>query len=501
MTQINERARGHAATGTPTVDPRRWLALLVIAIAQLMVVLDATIVNIAMPSAQQDLHISDANRQWIVTAYTLAFGGLLLLGGRIADYVGRKRVFLIGLIGFAGASALGGVATNAGTLFAARGLQGAFGALLAPAALSLITVTFTDIKDRAKAFGVFGAISGVGAAIGLIMGGFLTEYTSWRWCLLVNIPIAVVAFALAVPIVRESRAGGNTRYDVPGAVLATGGLLALVYGFTKAAEDGWSASNTLTFFAIAAVLLVSFVVVEARTANPLLPLRVVLHRNRGGSFLASVLLGAGMLGMFLFMTYYFQGTLHYSPLRSGVAYLPFSGALIVTAVAGSALLPRIGPRVMMTAGGILATGAMVWLTQLRIDSSYPAFILPAFIIMAVGMALVFVPLGNTSLTGVSDHDAGVASAMVNTTQQVGASLGVALLNTVFTNATTSYLATHGPAGAPFAAVHGYNVAFTVSAVLLAASAVAVFALIRNSRQPEPTTPEPVDTPTLVTAGV
>ncbi len=492
MTQIRETATEASPTRVPAADPKRWLALAVIAIAQLMVVLDATIVNIAMPSAQHQLHITDANRQWIVTAYTLAFGGLLLLGGRIADYVGRKRIFLIGLIGFAGASALGGAAGNAGTLFAARGLQGLFGALLAPAALSLITVTFTDVRDRAKAFGVFGAISGVGAAIGLIMGGLLTEYTSWRWCLLVNIPIALIAFALALPIVKESRAGSNTRYDVPGAVLATGGLLALVYGFTKAAEDGWSAGVTLTFFAIAAVLLVGFVVFEARSANPLLPLRVVLHRNRGGSFLVSVVMGAGMLGMFLFMTYYFQGTLHYSPLRSGIAYLPFSGALIVTAIVGSGFLPRVGPRVMMTAGGLLATGAMVSLTQLRIDSSYPTFILPAFIVMAVGMALVFVPLGNTSLTGVADHDAGVASAMVNTTQQVGASLGVALLNTVFTNATTSYLQAHGPAAAPLGIVHGYNVAFTLSAVLMAAATLAVFALIRNDRRPGAAPAEAVD---------
>src|SRR5262245_47482024 len=236
MTQVQDRPVAPVSPApAATADPRRWLALAVVSIAQLMVVLDATIVNIAMPSAQQALHISDANRQWIVTAYTLAFGGLLLLGGRIADYVGRKRIFMIGLIGFAGASALGGVAAHAGTLFAARGLQGAFGALLAPATLSLITVTFTDVKDRARAFGVFGAISGVGAAIGLIMGGLLTEYTSWRWTLLVNIPIALTAFALAVPIVRESRASGNTKYDVPGAILATAGLAALVYGFTKAA--------------------------------------------------------------------------------------------------------------------------------------------------------------------------------------------------------------------------------------------------------------------------
>jgi EmrB/QacA subfamily drug resistance transporter len=472
------------AGGLP-VDPKRWFALAVVAIAQLMVVLDATIVNIAMPSAQQALDISDANRQWIVTAYTLAFGGLLLLGGRIADYVGRKRIFLIGLLGFAGASALGGIATNAGTLFAARGLQGVFGALLAPAALSLVTVTFTDVKDRAKAFGVFGAISGVGAAIGLVMGGFLTEYTTWRWCLLVNIPIALLAFFLALPVVRESKAAGNTKYDVPGAVLATGGLLALVYAFTRAAEDGWSAGITLTFFAIAAAMLVGFVLVEARSSHPLLPLRVVLHRNRGGSFLVSVLMGAGMFGMFLFLTYYFQGTLQYSPLRSGIAYLPFSGALIVTAVVASGLLPKVGPRGMMTLGGVLAAGGMIWLTQLRVDSSYVSFILPAMVLLAVGMALVFVPLGNTSLTGVDDHDAGVASAMLNTTQQVGGSLGVALLNTVFTTATASYITSHGPASAPLGIVHGYNVAFTVSAVLLGASAVLIFLLIRNGQEQPP----------------
>ena len=485
MTQIDNRATAAAAAPAAGAgpDPKRWLALAVVSIAQLMVVLDATIVNIAMPSAQQALGISDANRQWIVTAYTLAFGGLLLLGGRIADYIGRKRAFLIGLVGFAIASALGGLATNAFTLFAARGLQGAFGALLAPAALSLITVTFTEVKDRAKAFGVFGAIAGVGAAIGLILGGVLTEYTSWRWTLLVNIAFAAIAFALAVPIVRESRARGNTKYDVPGAVLATGGLLALVYGFTKAAEDGWAAGITLTFFAIATVMLVSFVLVEARSANPLLPLRVVWDRNRGGSFLVSVLLGAGMLGMFLFMTYYFQGTLHYSPLRSGIAYLPFSGAMIVTAIVASGLLPRVGARNMMAVGGALATGAMIWLTQLEIDSSYVSFILPAFVIMATGMALVFVPLGNTALTGVSDHDAGVASAMVNTTQQVGASLGVALLNTVFTTALANYIVANGPESAPLGAVHGYNVAFTVSAVLLGASTAAVLAFIRNDKAP------------------
>ena len=478
-----------ASSGQATAHPpdsRRWLALLVIAIAQLMVVLDASIVNIAMPSAQAELGIADADRQWIVTAYTLTFGGLLLLGGRIADYAGRKRAFMIGLAGFALASALGGLAQNAAMLFAARALQGVFGALLAPAALSLITVTFTNVKDRAKAFGVFGAISGGGAAIGLILGGVLTEY-DWRLCLLVNVPIEVVAVLLAIPIVRESKAHGNTRYDIPGAVLVTGGLVALVYGFTKVAENGWSSPVTLTLFGAAAAMLIAFVVVEARSKNPLLPLRVVTHRNRGGSYLTSITLGAGMMGMFLFMTYYFQGTLHYSPLKSGVAYLPFSAAIIVTAGIASSLLPKVGPRVMMTAGAVLATAGMAWLTQLEADSSYPKMILPAMVIMAVGMASVFVPLGNTALTGVSEHDAGVASAMVNATQQVGGTIGVAVLNTVFTNAVANYVKDHGVPGPQtpgLALMHGYNVAFTVSAILLAVSAVVVFVTIRRDRAQE-----------------
>jgi EmrB/QacA subfamily drug resistance transporter len=473
---------GQAASHPP--DPRRWLALVVIAIAQLMVVLDATIVNIAMPSAQEALNITQADRQWIVTAYTLAFGGLLLLGGRIADYAGRKRVLLIGLAGFALASALGGVAQNGAMLFAARALQGVFGALLAPAALSLITVTFTEVKERAKAFGVFGAISGGGAALGLILGGLLTQYLDWRWCLLVNIPVAAIAIFLAIPIVRESKAEGNTKYDIPGAVLSTGGLVALVYAFTKAADDGWGSGVTLSLFGVAAVLLIAFVVVETRSSHPLLPMRVILHRNRGGSYLTSVTLGAGMMGMFLFMTYYFQGTLHYSPLKSGVAYLPFSVGIILTAGIGSSLLPKIGPRVMMTVGALLATAGMVWLTQLKADSSYLTLILPALFVMSVGMACCFVPLGNTALSGVSNHDAGVASAMINTSQQVGGSLGVALLNTVFTTAVANYITDHGAPTPQILAdsqIRGYNVAFTVSAVLLAVSAVITFVAIRRDK--------------------
>jgi len=499
---ITERQAGvQGGTAAPTTepphaDPRRWLALFVIALAQLMVVLDATIVNIAMPEATRALNIDDANRQWMLTAYTLSFGSLLLLGGRIADYVGRKKIFIVGLLGFAAASALGGLAQNEATLFAARALQGAFGALLAPAALSLITVTFTDIKDRAKAFGVFGAISGAGAAIGLIMGGLLTEFANWRWCLLVLTPIAIVTALMARSIVRESKAAGDTKYDIPGTILATGGLFALVYGFVKAAPDrvtgesGWEKPITLTLFAVAAIMLIAFVFVQLKSKNPTLPMRVLLNRNRGGSYIVSVLLGAGLLGMFLFMTYYFQGTLGWSPLKAGLAYLPFSAAIIVTAGIGSNLLPRLGPLTMMATGGVLATASLVWLSRLEAGSSYAGMILPIFVMMAVGMGLIFLPLGNTALTGVSPHDAGVASATLNATQQIGGSLGVALLNTVFITAQTNFFKANPPASADPAAVgqarldaaiHGYDTGFTVSAVLLGAATVAILLFIRNTK--------------------
>jgi len=480
-------------------DPRRWLALAVIAIAQLMVVLDASIVNIALPRAQVDLGISDADRQWVITAYTLAFGGLLLLGGRIADFVGRKRIFLIGLIGFAAASGLGGIAQNEAMLFGARALQGAFAALLAPAALSLITVTFTEPRERAKAFGVYGAIAGGGAAIGLIMGGVLTEYASWRWCLLVNIPIAIAAALAAIPTVKESRADGDRHYDIPGAVLVTGGLVALVYGFTEAAKPGvgWLSVNTLGLLAVAAVMLVAFVVVEARTSHPLLPLRVVLDRNRGGSFLASLLVGAGLFAMFLFLTYYFQINLGYSPLKSGFAFLPFSAGIIAAAGLASALLPRTGPKVLMLSGLGMATVGLFYLTQLGTDSSWLTHVLPAEIVMSVGLALVFVPLSSLALFGVAPRDAGVASAMLNTTQQIGGALGTALLNTLYASAVAGYLTSHHPATGGASAfqleayLHGYRVAFVIGGFLLAAALVVVALFVNAKRDEVPIEAVPV----------
>jgi EmrB/QacA subfamily drug resistance transporter len=468
-------------------DPKRWLALAVIAIAQLMVVLDASIVNIALPDAGADLGISAANIQWVVTAYTLAFGGLLLLGGRIADFIGRKRAFLIGLGGFAFASALGGIAPNQELLFAARGLQGAFAALLAPAALSLLAVTFTDPKERARAFGVFGAISGGGAAIGLILGGVLTEYASWRWTLGVNVPIAIVTAILAISLVRESRATGDRRYDVPGVLLSAFGLVALVYGFSKAAEEGvgWSDPVTLTLLAVAAVLLVSFVLYERRASHPLLPLRVVLDRNRGGSYLVFLLVGAGLFAIFLFLTFYFQQTLGYSPLESGFAFLPFSGGIILGAGIVSQLLPRVGPKPLMIVGLAMAVAGMLWLTGIGETSSYVTEVLPALIVISVGMAAVFVPASSTALVGVEEHDAGIASAVLNTSQQVGGSLGLALLNTFYASAVTGYL-TENPGTSPGSAfVHGYHVAFIGGAVLLGVALIVALVAISAKKDDLP----------------
>jgi EmrB/QacA subfamily drug resistance transporter len=463
-----------------TLDPTRWRTLFVVAIAQLMIVLDSSIMNIAIPSAKVDLGISDANQQWVITAYTLAFGSLLLLGGRIGDYMGRKKIFLVGLVGFAGASALGGIASTQGLLFASRALQGVFAALLAPAALAIISVTFTVPTERAKAFGVIGAISGGGAALGLILGGTLTEYFSWRWCLGVNVPIAVIAGLLAIKFVRESKAQGDNTYDIPGVLTATAGLFSLTYGFNEAALKGWSSPVTISFLVIAVLLLVVFVIIEKRVKNPLMPLRVVTDRNRGGSYLGSLVVGAGLFSMFLFLGLYLQVILGYTPLRSGFAFLPFTAGIIVFAGIASQLLPKFGPRALMVPGLIAASGGMLMISRITPETSYTTHVLPALLIMSSGMALVFIPLTSTALHAVSSHDTGVASAMLNTSQQIGGSLGTALLNTVAATATATYAAANTQLGdkvMPFAMTHGFTVAFKFSAALLFIGAIVLFFFI------------------------
>lgn len=470
-------------------DGRRWWALGVIAIAQLMIVLDASVVVVALPSAQRALHISLENRQWVLSAYTLAFGSLLLLGGRIADYLGRRRMFAVGLIGFGVSSALGGLAPNQGMLFGARALQGIFAALMAPAALSLLTTTFTEARERARAFGVYGGISGGGAAIGLVLGGTLTELASWRWTLLINVPIALVAALGAYRFVRRdepvSDRGG---YDLPGVATATGGLFLLVYGFTLAATHGWGAPLTVAFLAGAGVLLASFVGIELRSAHPLLPLRVVADRNRGGAYAASLLVGVALLGTFLFLTYFLQGVLGYSALKTGFAFLPFSGGIILGAALSTRFLTRVGPRRLMVTGLLLAVAGLAWWTRLTVTSTYAAHLLPAEIVVSIGMGLTFVPLSNLALTGVDSAVAGVASALVNTTQQVGGALGTALLNTVAASATAAYLVARAHTARVVAAatVHGYTIGFAVSAALLAAAAVVVAVFVEGRPRRERT---------------
>ena len=436
------KAPGRVDAGGP--DANRWKALVFIAIAQLMVVLDATIVNIALPSAQQDLGISDGNRQWVVTAYALAFGGLLLFGGRIADLWGRKKAFVVGLGGFAAASALGGAATNEAMMFGARALQGVFGALLAPAALSLLAVMFTDAKERAKAFGIYGAIAGGGGAVGLILGGFLTEYLDWRWTFFVNIPFAIVAAAGAYLVIREPEGGRNrSALDIPGVILSTLGLVALVYGFTRAESNGWSDSVTVGMFVASAVLLASFVLVESKVKAPLLPLRVITERNRGGIYLSLGLAIIAMFGLFLFLTYYLQIVKGYSPVKTGFAFLPMIAGMITGSTQiGTRLMTRVAPRLLMGPGFLVAALGMLLLTQLEIGSSYAALLLPAMLLLGLGMGTAFMPAMSLATQGVEPRDAGVASAMVNTSQQVGGAIGTALLNTIAASATTAYVADH-----------------------------------------------------------
>jgi EmrB/QacA subfamily drug resistance transporter len=499
-----------AAGGTTPADEpyeKRWLALAVIAVTVLLVILDATIVNIALPAVSADLDIDAASQQWIVTAYTLTFGGFLLLGGRIADFWGRKRTYLVGAGGFAVASALGGLAQNEAMLFGARALQGAFGALLAPASLALLTVLFTDTKERAKAFAVYGAIAGGGSAVGLLLGGVLTEYADWRWCFWVNLPVAVVAILAAIPIVPESRAPGDTSYDVPGAVLITLGLASFVYGFTRVAMEsqenaepggsgasGWTEPLALLFIGAGVLLVAAFVVLELKTRNPLLPMRIVLDRNRGGAYLTSTFVGAGLIGAFFFLSLYFQQVLEYTPVAAGFASLPTTLGVLISAGAASALVPRIGPKPLMVLGGLLAAGGLFLMSFLDIDSGFWELAFPGQLLLGLGLGFTFVPLSNLALVGAGVHDAGAASAMLNATQQVGASIGTALLATLSVGAITDYftdaaLSGRDPATDPSlgleAQVAGYTTAFTWAAVLLVVGALVSAVLIQATKDDLP----------------
>ncbi|BCJ45287.1 MFS transporter [Actinoplanes ianthinogenes] len=481
MSTLLDRPQG-AGTKAPG-DTGRWWALVVLALAQLMVVLDATIVNIALPTAQADIGFSDADRQWVVTGYALAFGSLLLLGGRLSDFFGRKRMFLIGLIGFALASALGGAAGNLEMLIVARALQGAFGAALAPAALSLLSTTFTEPAERGKAFGIFGAISGAGGGIGLLLGGVLTEYASWRWCLYVNLVIAALAVVGALVKLKDEPVNAHGKIDVPGTVAAVVGLVGLVYGLGKAETDGWTSRWTLGPIAVGVFALIAFVLIERRVKNPLLPLRVVLDRNRGGSYASIAIAGAGMFGIFLFLTYFLVAVLGFTPVKTGLAFLPMLGSVMLTATtAGSILAPKVGPRPLVPVGALVAAGGMLFLTRLQLDSTYAGGVLPGLIIIGLGLGLVFAPTQNAATSGVEHRDAGVASAMINTVQQIGGSIGTALLSSFAASAATDYLKGKDPSSKlaqAQAALESYHTVFWWSAGFFVLAAVVAAVLFRT----------------------
>jgi EmrB/QacA subfamily drug resistance transporter len=464
--------------------PHRWWALTVIGLAQLMVVLDATIVNIALPSAQRDLGFSNDGRQWVITGYTLAFGSLLLLGGRLSDLLGRRRTFVTGLIGFGVASALGGAAGSFAALVGARALQGMFGSLLAPSALSLLTTTFTQPRERSRAFGIFGAIAGSGGAIGLLLGGVLTEHLSWRWTLYVNIVIAVAAVICGMAILPPHRPTSRPRLDLSGTALVAGGLFCLVYGFSSADTESWGDWRCWASLTVSGVLLAGFVLHEARAENPLLPLRVVRDRNRAASFISVFIAGAGMFGVFLFLTYYLQRTLGYSPLSTGLAFLPMVGALMLTAqLSTNVLIPRIGPKPVVPTGMALAAAGLIWLTALSVHSGYAAHVLPPLLVMGVGLGLVMPSAMSLATLGVVKRDQGVASATVNTMQQVGGSVGTALFNTMAAHAFTDYVRSHprAPDLTARANVYSFAVAYWCATGFFAAGLIMSVLLYQRGR--------------------
>ncbi|MEU6096251.1 MFS transporter [Streptomyces sp. NPDC047079] len=462
---------------------RRWWILLVISLSMLMGVLDGTIVNIALPSAQHVLGFSDADRQWVVTAYALAFGSLLLLGGRVADLVGQKVTFLVGLAGFAAASMVAGAANGFVMLVIARAVQGLFAALLAPSALSLLMTTFTDPRERAKAFTVAGSIAGAGGAVGLILGGVLTQYLDWRWTMYVNVVFAGVAFVGGAALLHRTPRDTSSKLDVLGTLLVSIGLFCLVYGFSNAETHRWGSLATWGMLAAGAVLVAVFVWWQTRAENPLLPLRVLLDRNRGASFAALFVTGAGMFGVFLFLTYYLQQSLGYSALNTGFAFLPLIVASSsASAVANNVLVARIGPKPVVPLGMAIAAAGLVWMTTLDLGSGYVTQVLPQLVLVGIGLGTVIAPAMSLATSGVEATDAGVAAAAVNTLQQVGGSIGIALLSTMASDAATGYLAGRNPKNPGVlaqAGLEGYSTAYWWSAAVFVTGLVVTALLYRR----------------------
>ncbi|MGW5864687.1 MFS transporter [Streptomyces sp. NPDC055239] len=479
------------------------LALFVIAAAQLMVVLDATITNIALPSIQTDLGVTDANLAWVVNSYALAFGGLLLLGGRAGDLFGRRRMFQLGIAVFTLASLLGGLAPNEALLIGARVLQGVGAALAAPSALALITTTFPSGKPRNTAMGVYAAMGGVGATVGLLLGGVLTDVLDWRWVFFVNIPIGLAVLAGTRTLVEAERHRG--RLDVPGAITGTGGLIALVYGITRGGEHGWTNAVTLTSFGTAAVLLLTFLLLQSRTAHPMMPLRLFKDRSRWGSYATMLFIGAGMFATFYFLTLYMQLIQGYSPVRTGFAYLPFSFGMAAAAGISSKLIAKVAPRLLAGPGLLVATAGMLWFATLTPASSYATHLMPAMFVTGLGLGMSFVPMTLGAVSGVAHEDTGIASALLNTAQQIGGALGLAVLSTISTSTANAKLPEAASAlyralstkdfpllsRAGEAVTHGYTMAFIAAACMfLAGLAVTALAITAGKQEHTESTPPP-----------
>ncbi|MEH3054085.1 MAG: MFS transporter [Patulibacter minatonensis] len=486
---MSTHANAAAEPPTKSADEHRRhnRVLTMIGVAQLMVVLDITIVNVALPSAQEALGFTGASRQWVITAYALAFGSLLLLGGRMGDLFGRKRVFITGLLGFATASAIGGAAQSAEMLIGARALQGVFGALLAPASLSILTTTFTAPQERARAFGIFSAIAGGGAAVGLLLGGMLAEWASWRWCLYVNVVFAIPTAFAATRLLASGRPAQRPGVDIPGTLLATSALFLVVFGFSRAEVDGWGSAGAVGSFVAAAILLPSFIVRQRTAAHPLLPLPVVLDRARAGAYLSMLLAGTGIFAAFLFLTYFMQQNLRFTPIQTGTGFLAMTVGIVSSAqIVTRKLLPAFGPRPIVIAGMLFAAAAMFGFTTLSLDSTYAGTIMPCLFVCGLGMGSIFAPAFQTGTFGVQPMHAGVASAMVNTSQQVGGSIGTAAMSTIAASAMTKALGSANAAGADpqvlaAAAVHGYTTAFTWAAGIFLVGAIVAGSLLPGGR--------------------
>src|SRR6266540_3246333 len=458
-------------------ERRKWLALALLSTVQFMVVLDIAVVNVALPSIKLDLGFSEENLQWVISAYALVFGGFLLLGGRAADVVGRRRVFLGGLLVFTVASLLAGLAWSEASLIGARALQGLGAAIISPAALSMVSTTFSEGRERNIALGVWGAVGGFGAAAGVLLGGILTDALSWEWIFFVNVPVGAAAFVLAPLLLSESRDAGVKRFDVPGAVLVTSGLSSLVYAITQAGQQGWLAGETIAFFATAIVLLVGFVAWELRHPEPLMRFGIFQTKTVTGANVAGFIMGTAMFSMFLMLTLYMQQVLGYSAMKTGIAYLAVAGTAIVWSAVAAQLVTRVGVKPVLVTGMVTLTAGLLYFTQVSVGGSYLGDLLPGFLLIAVGIGFSFVPISIAALAGVQASEAGLASGLINTSQQIGGALGIAALSTIATSRTGDAVA--GGSALPSALVDGFTAAFVVGAIIAAVRIVAALTLIRR----------------------